>query len=173
MFAMGDRKQRRGWEYGWPALGFYLLLCFATQASAQIRYSIAEEVKEGSVIGNIAKDLGLDLSTLVDRRLRIVSGSKDTLFEVNQNNGVLLVGRKLDREELCDGNEACLINLKIVVDNPLEIHYVGVEITDVNDHSPSFSEKDLHLEIAENTAKGARFELQSARDPDVGVNSIR
>ncbi|XP_012697429.2 protocadherin gamma-A11-like [Clupea harengus] len=173
MFAMGDRKQRRGWEYGWTALGFYLLLCFAKQASAQIRYSIAEEVKEGSVIGNIAKDLGLDLSTLADRRLRIVSGSKDTLFEVNQNNGVLLVGRKLDREELCDGIEACLINLKIVVENPLEVHYVGVEITDVNDHSPSFSENDLHLEIAENTPKGARFELQSARDPDVGVNSIR
>uniref|UniRef100_A0A674DQG2 Si:ch73-379j16.2 n=1 Tax=Salmo trutta TaxID=8032 RepID=A0A674DQG2_SALTR len=128
---------------------------------------------EGSVVGNVAKDLGLDVSTLVDRRFRIVSGSNDALFQVNQNNGVLYVHKNIDREELCDGTGACLINLKIAVENPLEIHYVGVEITDVNDHSPSFTEKDLHLEIAENALSDTRFELQTARDADVGLNSVR
>uniref|UniRef100_A0A3Q2Y1W2 Cadherin N-terminal domain-containing protein n=1 Tax=Hippocampus comes TaxID=109280 RepID=A0A3Q2Y1W2_HIPCM len=38
---------------------------------AQIRYSIAEEVKEGTVVGNIAKDLGLDKATLKERGYRI------------------------------------------------------------------------------------------------------
>ncbi|XP_063045451.1 protocadherin gamma-A5-like [Engraulis encrasicolus] len=170
---MADRKQRRWWEQGRTALGF-LLLCFVKeQVSAQIRYTVAEEVKAGHVIGNIAKDLGLDSGSLADKKLRLVSGHKDPLFEVNENNGMLLVARQLDREELCESNEACLINLKIVVDNPLEIHYVAVEVTDINDHSPSFQDKELHLEIAENTRKGTRFELQNARDPDVGVNSIR
>ncbi|XP_031645861.1 protocadherin alpha-7-like isoform X12 [Oncorhynchus kisutch] len=170
---MGDGGQRRRWEYWCVALRFSLLLCFVEQVSAQIRYSIPEEVKEGSVVGNVAKDLGLDVSSLFARRFRIVSGSNDALFQVNQNNGVLYVHKNIDREELCDGTGACLINLKIAVENPLEIHYVGVEITDVNDHSPSFTEKDLHLEIAENTLPDTRFELQTARDADVGLNSVR
>ncbi|XP_055782690.1 protocadherin alpha-2-like isoform X39 [Salvelinus fontinalis] len=170
---MGDGRQRRRWEYCWVAVRFSLLLCFGEQVSAQIRYSIPEEVKEGSVVGNVAKDLGLDVSTLVERRFRIVSGSKDALFHVNQNNGVLYVHKNMDREELCGGNGACLMDLKIVVENPLEIHYIGVEITDVNDHSPSFAEKDVQLQIAENTLMGARFELQTARDLDIEINAVR
>ncbi|KAI4895408.1 hypothetical protein NFI96_001467 [Prochilodus magdalenae] len=135
-------------------------------------YSVSEEVKEGTVVGNIAKDLGLDISTLVDRRFRIVSGSKDTLFEVNKNNGELYVYKKIDREELCDDNAACFINLKIAVENPLEVHYVGVEITDVNDHAPVFPEKQQHLKIAENTLTGADFQLVAARDPDSGFRVL-
>ncbi|XP_052364303.1 protocadherin alpha-8-like isoform X41 [Oncorhynchus keta] len=169
---MGVGGQRRRWEYCWVVLNFSLLLCLGVKVSAQIRYSIPEEVKEGSVVGNVAEDLGLDISTLVERRFRIVSGSKDALFRVNQNNGVLYVHKNIDREVLCDGNNACLINLKFVVENPLEIHYVSVEITDINDHSPVFPEKDQHLEMPENTFPGARFELQTARDVDVGLNSV-
>ncbi|XP_051774550.1 protocadherin alpha-8-like isoform X27 [Ctenopharyngodon idella] len=168
---MDKDGQRRRSGYWWIA--FCLMLHCKQPVSAQIRYSIPEEVKEGSQVGNIAKDLGLDVSSLEHRRFRIVSGSKDSFFQVNQNNGILYVHKKIDREEICDGNGACLLNLKIAVENPLEVHYVEVEITDVNDHFPSFHEKDVHVEIAENTVKGTRFDLPTARDLDVGVNSIR
>ncbi|XP_029626439.1 protocadherin alpha-8-like [Salmo trutta] len=169
---MGDGEQRRRWEYWWVALRFSLLLCFVEHVSAQIRYSIPEEVKEGSVVGNVAKDLGLAVSTLVERRFRIVSGSNDALFQINQNNGVLYVHKNIDREELCDGTGVCLIDLKIVVETPLEVHYVAVEITDVNDNSPNFPEKEQKFEIAEHTPPGTRFQLHAARDPDVGMNSV-
>ncbi|XP_026095420.1 protocadherin gamma-A11-like [Carassius auratus] len=168
---MGKDGQRRRWGYSWIAL--CLMMHCEQHVSAQIRYSIPEEVKEGSHVGNIAKDLGLDISSLEHRRFRIVSGSKDSFFQVNQNNGILYVHKKIDREEICDGNGACLLNLKIAVENPLEVHYVEVEITDVNDHFPSFPEKDLQIKIAENTLKGTRFGLPTARDLDVGVNSVR
>ncbi|XP_030621264.1 protocadherin alpha-8-like [Chanos chanos] len=160
-------------EYGWIALRCYLLICFGEQISAQTRYSVPEEVKEGTVVGNIAKDLGIDVGTLAQRRFRLVSASQNAAVQVNQNNGVLYVQKKIDREELCDGNDVCLINLKIVVENPLEVHYVEIEIRDINDHSPVFLEKKLNLEIIENKAPGARFELPSARDLDVGINSVR
>ncbi|XP_031698233.1 protocadherin alpha-8-like, partial [Anarrhichthys ocellatus] len=150
-----------------------LLFGFVELISAQIKYSTPEEVKLGAVIGNIAKDLGLDVSTLINRRFRIVSGPQDALFEVNPNNGVLYVHKNLDREKLCDRNVDCLIDLKIVVENPLEIHYVTVEITDANDHAPMFVEKEKVLEITENTLPGARFQLPGARDPDVGINSVQ
>ncbi|XP_071313476.1 protocadherin alpha-8-like [Trachinotus anak] len=154
-------------------LFFSLLFCFGELVIAQIKYSTPEEVKVGAIIGNVAKDLGLDVSTLTNRRFRIVSGAQDALFEVNPNNGVLYVHKNLDREQLCDRNGACLTDLKIVVENPLEIHYVTVEITDANDHVPSFAEKEKIIEIAETTLPGARFQLPGARDPDVGINSIQ
>uniref|UniRef100_A0A3B3BCE1 Si:ch73-379j16.2 n=1 Tax=Oryzias melastigma TaxID=30732 RepID=A0A3B3BCE1_ORYME len=65
------------------------------------------------------------------------------------------------------------MELKVLVENPLEMHYVVVEITDVNDHSPSFPEKDQTFDIAEHTTPGKRFQLHAARDPDAGINSIR
>ncbi len=89
-FSMDAGEQRRRWEYWWISLCFYLQ-CYGQQVSGQIRYTVPEEVKEGYVVGNIAKDLGLDVSTLVERRFRIMSGSNDGLFQVNQNNGILYV----------------------------------------------------------------------------------
>ncbi|XP_069026673.1 protocadherin alpha-3-like isoform X31 [Embiotoca jacksoni] len=154
---------------------FYLALLFFSgrDALAQIRYSIPEEVEKGTVVGNVAKDLGLDITSLTDRRFRVVSGNTDAIFEVNQNSGTLYVNKHIDREELCEGSGACLIELKILVENPLEIHYVIVEITDVNDHFPDFPEKQQTFEIAEQTLPGKRFQLHTARDPDAGINSIR
>ncbi|XP_038867652.1 protocadherin alpha-8-like [Salvelinus namaycush] len=149
------------------------LIFFWIGASAQIRYSISEELKEGTVVGNIAKDLGIDLSTLKERGFRIVSGSTEPLFQLNQNDGILYVTRKIDREEVCDRITVCLINLKTVLENPLEIHYVAVEVLDVNDHSPSFPEKEKRLEMFESALPGARFQLQAARDPDSGPYSVQ
>ncbi|XP_069026674.1 protocadherin alpha-3-like isoform X32 [Embiotoca jacksoni] len=168
---MGGRGQWRRVNCRWIA--GVLLLCFVQRILAQLRYSVLEEVQVGSPVGNVAKDLGLDISTLTGRRFRIVSGPNHALFQLNQNNGVLSVGKIMDREELCDGTKICLINLKIVVENPLEIHYVGVEITDVNDHSPSFPESEQRLEIAEHTPPGTRFQIHAARDPDFGAQSVR
>ncbi|XP_033989910.1 protocadherin alpha-3-like [Trematomus bernacchii] len=168
---MGERGQRRRVNCCWMA--GILFLGFGELVSAQLRYSVPEEVQVGSVVGNVAKDLGLDISTLTDRRFRIVSGPNDALFQLNQINGVLYIGKTLDREELCEGIKVCLINLKIVVESPLEIHYVGVEITDVNDHSPTFPESEQRLEIAEHTPPGTRFQIHAARDPDVGTHSVR
>ncbi|XP_031698227.1 protocadherin alpha-8-like, partial [Anarrhichthys ocellatus] len=169
---MGIDSKSRTKDCSW--LAFYLvLLLFGKQALAQIRYSIPEEVQEGTVVGNVAKDLGLDITSLIARRFRVVSGSKDAIFEVNQNNGALYVDKHIDREELCQGSGACLMELKILVETPLEIHYVLVEITDVNDHSPSFPEREQIFEIAEHTLPGRRFQLHTARDPDAGSNSIR
>nr|XP_033488832.1 protocadherin alpha-8-like [Epinephelus lanceolatus] len=170
---MGIERQTRRRFCSWFAFHSALLLFVGKQALAEIRYSIPEEVKNGTAVGNVAKDLGLDITSLFDRRFRVVSESKDAFFEVNQNNGALYVHKKIDREELCHGSGACLMELKVIVENPLEIHYVVVEITDVNDHSPSFREKEQRFEIGEQTLPGRRFQLHTARDPDAGINSIR
>ncbi|XP_061691626.1 LOW QUALITY PROTEIN: uncharacterized protein LOC133509016 [Syngnathoides biaculeatus] len=171
---MGNATNTR--ENGRSRFVFFLslLVLFGEQAAAQVRYSVPEEVQDGTVVGNIAKDLGLDVSSLADRRFRVVSGSEEAIFDVNPDNGALYVRRHIDREELCQGGAAaCLAELKILVENPLEIHYVLVQIVDVNDHAPSFPEAEQTFEIAEHTLPGRRFPLHAARDPDAGLNSIR
>ncbi|XP_025754772.1 protocadherin alpha-3-like [Oreochromis niloticus] len=156
----------------WIVYILVLVLVWKT-ALGQFRYSISEEVREGTAVGNIAKDLGLDKATLKERGYRIVSGSAEPPFRVNTDNGILYVNRKIDREEVCDRNKMCVIDLKTVLENPLEVHYVAVEILDVNDHAPIFPEKENTLEISESALPGARFQLQAARDADSGSLSVQ
>ncbi|XP_053284314.1 protocadherin alpha-3-like [Pleuronectes platessa] len=167
---MMKQRGRDSWR---PLLVSLVLLLSARATSAQLRYSMSEELKEGSSVGNIAKDLGIDLNVMKQRGFRIMSGTSDALFKVNENDGVLYTNQKIDREEVCKDSAACLINLKTVLENPLEVHYVTVEITDLNDHSPTFPEKTKRLEIFESALPGAKYQLQNAHDPDGGTNSVQ
>ncbi|XP_029369142.1 protocadherin alpha-8-like [Echeneis naucrates] len=169
---MEQRRRERGRSRGYLA-GSVVAVLLWSLASAQLRYSVPEEVTEGTVVGHIAKDLGLDKSTLKDRKYRIVSSGTDPLFRVDQNDGILYVSRKIDREEVCPQSSTCLMNVKTVLENPLEVHYVGVEVLDINDHSPSFPEKTKRLEISENVLPGVRIQLQASRDPDSGHFSVQ
>nr|XP_057919084.1 protocadherin alpha-4-like [Doryrhamphus excisus] len=169
----GMEQRRCGSRWGrrwWVA---WLLLILWNGSSAQLRYSISEEVEVGTVVGNVAKDLGLDRGSLKGRGYRIVAGNAEPDFEMNQEDGVLYVARRIDREEACERVSPCVIKLKTVLENPLEVHYVTVEILDINDHEPAFPEKEKKLEISESALPGARFQLQAARDPDVGQLSIQ
>ncbi|XP_059378030.1 protocadherin alpha-8-like isoform X4 [Carassius carassius] len=166
-----QRRARSSWRLRLTLMALGMLLW--REVRAQIRYSLFEEQKEGSAVGNLAKDLGLDTRTLNERGFRIVSTSGESLFTVNQNDGILSVNGKIDREEVCERSSSCVINLKIALENPLEIHYVSIEILDVNDHAPTFPEKEKRLEIWESALPGARYQLQAARDPDGGMNSVQ
>ncbi|XP_068571362.1 protocadherin beta-15-like [Cebidichthys violaceus] len=170
-----NMKQRgcEAWRLRPHLLAVLILLLFFRAAAAQLRYSISEELKEGSFVGNIAKDLGIDQNLMKQRGFRIMSGSTEPLFKVNENDGILYANNKIDREEVCKESSACLINLKTVLENPLEVHYITVEITDLNDHSPTFPEKTKRLEISESALPGARYQLQNAHDPDGGTNSVQ
>ncbi|XP_035016866.2 protocadherin alpha-3 isoform X11 [Hippoglossus stenolepis] len=169
---MEQRRREPGRAHGCLVSCLVAVLLWSV-AAAQLRYSISEEVNEGTVVGNVAKDLGLDKSTLRERKYRIVSSNADPLFHVNQNDGILYVSRKIDREEVCAQSSTCLINLKTVLENPLEVHYVGVEVLDINDHSPSFPEKETTLDISESVLPGVRIPLKASRDPDGGHFSVQ
>ncbi|XP_058506556.1 protocadherin-10-like [Solea solea] len=173
-FVLLSHKMRQRGRQSWrPLLGILVLLSFFRSASAQLRYSISEELEEGSFVGYVARDLGIDLNVMRQRGFHIMPGSSEPLFKVNEIDGVLYTNHKIDREDVCKESSVCLITLKTVLENPLEVHYVTVEITDLNDHSPTFPEKIKRLEIFESTLPGARYQLQNAHDPDGGKNSVQ
>uniref|UniRef100_A0A3Q0S781 Protocadherin gamma-C3 n=1 Tax=Amphilophus citrinellus TaxID=61819 RepID=A0A3Q0S781_AMPCI len=171
---MDHRISRGSWV---PVTGLVICLllcaCVVDLVLAQIRYSIPEELEHGAFVGNIAEDLGLDVAKLSARRFRIVSGAKKQYLEVNLENGILFVNEKIDREELCERSPNCFLHLQVVIENPLELYRVEVEILDVNDNSPSFPWSEFNLDITESAAPGSRFPLESAQDQDVGTNSLR
>ncbi|XP_072252483.1 protocadherin alpha-8-like [Leuresthes tenuis] len=168
-----NQRGRGSWRQRSLVLGVLFLFIFVRAATGQLRYTISEELKEGSFVGNIAKDLGIALNVMKQRGFRIMSGSTEPLFKVNENDGALYSHHQIDREHVCKDSNACLINLKTVLDNPLEIHYVTVEIVDLNDHSPIFPSKTKRLEISEAALPGAQYQLQNAYDPDAGTNSVQ
>ncbi|XP_040007501.1 protocadherin beta-15-like [Xiphias gladius] len=164
------RRPYRRWHV---VCRFALFTCLLEAVRGQIRYSIPEELEHGAFVGNIAEDLGLDLDKLSARRFRIVSGAKKQYVEVNLENGVLFVNERIDREELCEQSLSCSFHLQVVIENPLELYRVEMEILDVNDNSPSFPWTEFNLDISESAAPGSRFPLESAQDLDVGSNSLR
>ncbi|XP_074529736.1 protocadherin gamma-C5-like [Halichoeres trimaculatus] len=161
----------RGWR--WKALWWIHFFLLWTTIDGQTRYSIPEELKQGSVVGNLAKDLGLGLSDIFDRKLRVASEAGKQYFSVDAGKGELVVNDRIDREALCGQSVSCVLTLQVVIVKPLQLHRVEVEIQDINDNSPKFPSQEITLEIAESTAAGARFPLETAQDLDVGMNSVR
>ncbi|KAM4554692.1 protocadherin gamma-A3-like [Odontesthes bonariensis] len=162
------------WLLWWTQiLQLFLLLLMISNISGQIRYSIPEEMKKGSLIGNIAQDLGLDVKRLRSGRARIVSGESSQYTELKEDKGILVVNERIDREELCGEVTPCSFSFEIILENPIELHRVTVEILDVNDHAPTFKNKVIHLEISESATIGSHFDLESAYDPDAGIHSLQ
>ncbi|XP_025952416.2 protocadherin gamma-B5-like [Dromaius novaehollandiae] len=156
------------------ALLAVLLPVCCRAAPERLRYAIPEETGSGSVVGPLARDLGLSPAELPARQLRLVSAAKRHLkhFAVSAEDGHLYVSERLDREEMCGDSASCSVSFEAVVQNPLNVFHVDVAIQDINDNSPVFSKAALDLEIGEWLLPGARFPLEMAQDPDVGSNSL-
>ncbi|XP_067455371.1 protocadherin gamma-A11-like isoform X40 [Thunnus thynnus] len=139
-----------------------------------VSYSIPEEMKRGSVIGNIAKDLGLDLGRLSARKARIDTEDNNVKYcGVNLNTGDLIVQERIDREGLCGKKASCVLKQELVLENPLELHRINIRVQDINDNSPQFKEDSLKIEIHESAVKGSRFLLDEAHDGDIGENAVQ
>uniref|UniRef100_A0A3B3ZGA5 Cadherin N-terminal domain-containing protein n=1 Tax=Periophthalmus magnuspinnatus TaxID=409849 RepID=A0A3B3ZGA5_9GOBI len=65
---MADLEQ---WAHLWTLC--FTLLCLWSGSAAQISYSILEEAEKGTTVGNITKDLKLNLQQLEITGLRITS----------------------------------------------------------------------------------------------------
>ncbi|CAJ1058694.1 protocadherin beta-15-like [Xyrichtys novacula] len=139
-----------------------------------LSYSIPEEMKRGSVIGNIAKDLGLESGRLSARNARVDTEDNSVKYcNVNLNTGELMVQERIDREGLCAKRASCVLKQELVLENPLEVHRINIRVQDINDNSPQFKEEQLKFDIQESAVKGARFLLDEAHDGDIGENGVQ
>ncbi|XP_014853928.1 PREDICTED: protocadherin gamma-A11-like isoform X8 [Poecilia mexicana] len=160
-------------EGNFPMRLLLLSVCVAEIAVGQVRYSIPEEMSTGSVVGNIVQDLGLDIKRLKSGRARIFTEDGSEYIGLNIEKGTLVVTKRIDREELCKQLSPCSLHFQLILENPMELQRIDVEITDVNDNSPFFSKKEYNFQVSESASSGSRYLLESAKDPDVAQNTIQ
>ncbi|XP_074248436.1 protocadherin-19 isoform X5 [Saimiri boliviensis] len=154
-----------------------LLAVLWTQAAALInlKYSVEEEQRAGTVIANVAKDArdaGFALDPRQASAFRVVSNSAPHLVDINPSSGLLVTKQKIDRDLLCRQSPKCIISLE-VMSSSMEICVIKVEIKDLNDNAPSFPAAQIELEISEAASPGTRIPLDSAYDPDSGSFGVQ
>uniref|UniRef100_A0A8B9UM75 Cadherin domain-containing protein n=1 Tax=Anas zonorhyncha TaxID=75864 RepID=A0A8B9UM75_9AVES len=154
------------------------LLCCVLVAAweavwGQLHYSVPEELPKGSFVGDVAKDLALQLAALRDRGALILDRGRTRYFALHANSGHLVTAERLDREQLCEGVQRCVLRCEVIVEGEMKVYEIEVEITDINDNAPSFREAEKELRMSETTPPGSRLPLIEARDSDVGVNSLQ
>ncbi|XP_068273251.1 protocadherin alpha-3-like [Nyctibius grandis] len=154
-----------------PVVRVLVLQAAWALGGGQVRYSVAEEGKAGTVVGRLAHDLGLEAGEAEARGLRLVAQGRRASVEVSGASGALVVSSRLDREELCGKSAPCALRLEVLLERPLRVFHVELEVTDINDNAPFFPTARKNLSIAESSLPGSRFPLEGASDADVGANA--
>uniref|UniRef100_A0A8B9J473 Protocadherin 2 alpha c n=1 Tax=Astyanax mexicanus TaxID=7994 RepID=A0A8B9J473_ASTMX len=152
---------------------FCLFLHCWSIVDGQIVYSLSEEAKPGTTIGNLAKDLNINLQDTERRGLHVVSADNKRYFDLNLKTGVLSVKDRIDREGLCAQKKKCSLAVEAIANSPLNIYRFEVNILDINDNPPTFRSALTELNVVESALPGERFPLPNAFDADVGSNSVK
>ncbi|XP_064017502.1 protocadherin gamma-A10-like [Pogoniulus pusillus] len=162
------RAAGRTWGRWARALLCCVLLSAWEAAWGQLRYSVPEELPKGSFVGDVAKDLGLQMAVM-----RLIDRGRTQYFSLHGKTGHLVTAERIDREQLCRLLEKCMLRCEMIVEGEMQVYDIEVEITDINDNAPSFRETEMQLRVSEMTALGSRFPLRDAQDPDSGPNSLQ
>ncbi|XP_028837636.1 protocadherin-17 [Denticeps clupeoides] len=152
---------------------FFLLLWAQALTLKNLNYSVPEEQKQNTIIGNLAKDANIVINVTGQKsNFRVLENSAPHLIDVDPTSGLLRTKQRIDRETLCRRNPKCQLSMEVFA-NDIEIFMIKIEIQDINDNSPSFPTDVIDIDISENAAPGTRFPLTAAHDPDSGENGLK
>lgn len=148
---------------------------------SEVFYSIKEELSPGTIFGYIVDDSDLkrkvspdDLGNL--RYSFLTTGNLySKYFSIQPKSAILSVASRIDRETVCSFRADCQLTLNAVVQSELGPFFhlitVHVEVTDINDNPPTFSQSTFPIVVPENALLGNTFALPTAFDKDTGDNN--
>lgn len=161
------------------------LTCLVSLCWAQEKdYTVKEEQPENVRIGNLRKDLDLNLDPNVKLSSAlefkpVYKSGEVPLVRVEASTGeIFTTSNRIDREKLCSGvfnEKRCFYEIEVAVlpDEIFRLVKIRFLIEDINDNAPLFQSTVINISIPENTAINNRYPVPSAFDPDVGLNGIQ
>uniref|UniRef100_A0A667X1A9 Protocadherin Fat 4 n=1 Tax=Myripristis murdjan TaxID=586833 RepID=A0A667X1A9_9TELE len=135
---------------------------------ALYRVDISEDIPKGSYIKGVSATDG-DSGQNANLRYSLVSGNALGWFSISENSGLVTSAALLDREIASE----IVLNIS-AKDQGLQpkISYTKliVNITDVNDQVPTFTQSTYHISLVEHSPAGSELVVLSASDDDLGAN---
>uniref|UniRef100_A0A3Q3IX46 FAT atypical cadherin 4 n=1 Tax=Monopterus albus TaxID=43700 RepID=A0A3Q3IX46_MONAL len=132
------------------------------------RVDISEDIPVGSYIKGVSATDG-DSGQNANLRYSLVSGNALGWFSISENSGLVTSAALLDREIASE----IVLNIS-AKDQGLQprISYTKliVNITDVNDQVPTFTQSTYHVSLVEHAPAGTELVVLSASDDDLGAN---
>uniref|UniRef100_A0A3B4YB73 Cadherin domain-containing protein n=1 Tax=Seriola lalandi dorsalis TaxID=1841481 RepID=A0A3B4YB73_SERLL len=129
---------------------------------------ISEDIPKGSYIKGVSATDG-DSGQNANLRYSLVSGNALGWFSISENSGLVTSAALLDREIASE----IVLNIS-AKDQGLQpkISYTKliVNITDVNDQVPTFTQSTYHVSLVEHAPAGTELVMLSASDDDLGAN---
>ncbi|XP_033743635.1 protocadherin-11 X-linked-like isoform X1 [Pecten maximus] len=163
-----------------------ILLLFSTltlSGCIDLSYSVQEEQTPPVILGNVETDSSvlslIDTDQQQNLKYSILNTAEGftTNFDLEVNTGLLKLGKKLDREALCNSAVTCVLQLSIAVassDKFITSIKVNVTVLDTNDHRPVFSRSSISVPISERSSVNLTFPIIGATDRDaVGLNNSK
>ncbi|XP_041356864.1 protocadherin-9-like [Gigantopelta aegis] len=157
----------------------------ASSLKTSLQYTVQEEVKNGTLIGNIAIDSKLYNSfnqeqleniqyTLTSTHNRILQA-----FTIHKTTSSITTAGRLDRETLCASVADCILKFDVNVyirdskSNTFDLRVIRVQVTleDINDNFPTFPETHIFLSVSESVNVGHISLISGATDKDTGKNN--
>uniref|UniRef100_A0A6P7F7B9 Protein dachsous n=1 Tax=Diabrotica virgifera virgifera TaxID=50390 RepID=A0A6P7F7B9_DIAVI len=123
----------------------------------EYKINVPENTTKGSTIMNLVKPINTPSGFF-----RIVDGNEESIFEVINPAGTLILIKTLNREVQSS------YNLKISTDSSsLSLVNVQITVEDCNDNAPVFQTTDYEKTISENLPVGSSIETILATDADL------
>ncbi|XP_072266573.1 protocadherin-8-like [Pyxicephalus adspersus] len=160
-------------------LNFFPVLLLGSMTSLAstefVHYHIYEEESPGTVIAVLSEDSKFNSTEQPVSNFRLMKQYNNSIIRVQESDGQLSIGEKIDREQICRQTSNCILALDVVSfsEDQIKLINVKVEVRDINDNRPHFPNSEIYVDISESSAVGARIPLQIAIDEDIGANSIQ
>ena len=160
---------------------FSVFTIFKIASTQDVIYTIKEEIKVNSFVGNIwqnssLKDIiGSENKNSLSYSILQEGNAHAKLFSISSREGDLTTAARVDREALCLFTSTCEVLLEVAVhsDTSFYSYEIKVVVEDVNDNKPSFNQETEFLEIPESSQTGVSFSFDGAVDVDTGQNSLQ
>ncbi|XP_073827275.1 dachsous cadherin-related 1 [Musca autumnalis] len=150
-----------------------------TFTSSSLVFRVPENAAIGHVVGHVDGTDGSKQNLIFNEdnlyiTYTVTAVSKDYIegaFDIDRHTGSLVVARQLDREEQSEYRLEVRALDTSASNNPHSSAIaVKIEITDINDNAPIWTEDPIRIQVSESTQQGSVLYNFTATDMDTGLN---